>query len=119
MAVRWYDADAHAFGILDVDAALVATLNAVSVEAVLGRRTGCTIRFVADVAKVAAAYEEPLSLVWRDAGCLLATLCFAAEWAGLCACPLGFEGQELVGPLGFSEQRFLATGAVQVGSRSA
>ncbi|MGU3420801.1 hypothetical protein [Methylobacterium sp. D54C] len=116
--VRWYDPDAHAFGILDVDAARICALNGSAVRAVLGRETGCTIRFIADVAKVAAAYEEPYSLVWRDAGCLLATLCLAAEWLGLTACPLGFLGQDMVGGLRFPEPRFLAAGGIQIASRS-
>lgn len=113
-APRLYDPDAHAFGVLDVTAEDVGASNAAAVRAILGRHAGCTVRFVADVDKVAAAYDHPASLVMREAGCLLATLCLTAEWLRLSACPLGFLGQETVGPLGFPEPRFAAVGGVQV-----
>lgn len=112
---RIYDSAIHAFGILDADAGDVEARNGTALEAVLGWRRGCTVRFLADADKVAAAYEHPASLVLRDAGCLTATLCLAAEWLGMTACPLGFLGQELVGSLGFPEPRFIAVGGVLVG----
>ena len=114
-APRIYDPAAHAFGLLDADAGEVGARNGMALEAVLGWRRGCTVRFLADADKVAAAYEHPVSLVLRDAGCLTATLCLAAERLGMTACPLGFLGQELVGPLGFPEPRFVAVGGVQLG----
>lgn len=112
---RIYDPATHAFGLLDANTGDVVARNGAVLEAVLGWRRGCTVRFLADVDKVTAAYEHPASLVLRDAGALTATLCLAAEWLGMTACPLGFLGQELVGPLGFPEPRFIAVGGVQVG----
>lgn len=104
---------------LDVDAAAVGRRNACAVRSVLGGSAGCTLRLVADLDRAGAAYEAPVSLVLRDAGCLAATLYLVAEWLGLVACPLGFLGQDLVEALGFPTSRFMGVGAVQVGRRAA
>jgi len=63
---------------------------------------------------VSAAYDNPESLVWRDAGALLFAICLFAEGLGLAACPLGFVGQWSVEALGFPADRFLAVGGVQI-----
>jgi hypothetical protein len=112
---RLYDPVRHRFHALKVDAREVGARNAAAVNAVVGKHRGCTIRFVADLAKVSAAYQAPESLVLREAGCLLAVHCLCAEWLGLAACPLGFLGQDLVETLGFPAGRFLAAGGLVVG----
>lgn len=112
---RLYEPAGHRFHALKVDPREIGARNAAAVAAVAGTHRGCTIRFIADLAKASAAYRTPESLVLREAGCLLTIHCLCAEWLGLTACPLGFLGQDLVGPLGFPTGRFLAVGAVQVG----
>ncbi len=112
--VRLYDAHDHAFHVLDVDHEDVSAKNAAVVGEILGASRGCTLRLVADVGKVEAAYENPESLVLRDAGCVVAVLCLCAEWLGLTACPLGFLGDELLAALDFPGPRFRALGAVQI-----
>lgn len=116
---RLYDPALPAFQVLDVDAAAVGRRNACAVRSVLGGSAGCTLRLVADLDRAGAAYEAPVSLVLRDAGCLAATLYLVAEWLGLVACPLGFLRQDLVEALGFPTSRFMGVGAVQVGRRAA
>ena len=113
---RLYDPAGHRFHALKVDAREVGARNAAAVSAVVGEHQGCTIRFVADLAKVAAAYDASESLLLREAGCLLAIHCLCAEWLGLAACPLGFLGQDMVEPLGFPTDRFLAVGGFVVGT---
>lgn len=111
--VALYDPKAHGFHMLPTGE--IPRLNDIQVSQVLGRSQGCTIRLVADLAKVDAAYIHPESLIMRDAGCLIATLCLCATWLDLTSCPLGFLGQDLVEDLGFPATRFLAVGAVQLG----
>jgi hypothetical protein len=111
---RLYNSIDHAFHVLDVDGKNIVAKNTSAVAAVVGAHRGCTVRLIADITKVAAAYENPDSLVLRDAGCIVATLCLCAEWLGLAACPLGFLGEEMVSPLGFPEPRFRAVGGVQI-----
>jgi hypothetical protein len=111
---RLYNSVDHAFHILDVDGEDIAAKNAAAVAAVVGARRGCTVRLIADIGKVAAAYENADSLVLRDAGCLVAIFCLCAEWLDLAACPLGFLGDDMVSPLGFPQPRFRAVGGVQI-----
>jgi len=112
--VRLYDPMEHAFHVLDVPHVDVSALNAAGVTKVVGAHRGCTLRFIADISKVEAAYENPASLVLRDAGCLTATLCLCAAWLGLAACPLGFLGNGMVAQFGYPPSRFTAVGGVQI-----
>lgn len=112
--VALYDADEHAYRPLLVDRENIMALNQESVAAVLGASRGCTIRFIFDRSLIDAAYSNPESLLLRDAGALLATICFVAEWLGLAACPLGFLGEDFVPRLGFPSNRFSAAGGVQI-----
>src|SRR3546814_373336 len=113
-AAKLYEPSTHGFRVLQTDHARVHQANEREVSAVLGANRGCTVRFIADAIRVSAAYEHPESLILRDAGALLATLCFYAEWLGLAACPLGFLGRELVEELGFPSDKFAAVGGVQI-----
>lgn len=116
---RLYDPVDHAFHILNVDGNDIAARNATAVGAVIGAHRGCTIRLLSDFAKVSAAYENADSLILRDAGCCVATLCLCAEWLELAACPLGFLGDDMVPLLGFPQPRFRAVGGVQITDRYA
>ena len=113
-APRLYDPNDHAFELLDGGAEDIVATNAKELAAVVGVSRGSTIRFVADTEKVGAAYENYDSLLLRDTGCMLATICLCAEWLGLRACPLGFLGQSLVSAFGFPSPRFRAIGGVLV-----
>lgn len=50
------------------------------------------IGFTAEPGKLAAKYEFPESLIWRDAGVLLGYLSLGAQALGLAFCPLGITG---------------------------
>ena len=56
----------------------------------LGR--GYVLALVAEPGKTGAKYEEPDSLVLRDAGVVLGYMSFVAEALGLAFCPLGITG---------------------------
>lgn len=83
----------------------------------VGAVSGWTLFMIADFARTDAAYENPVTLIMRDAGCLVGTLCLCAEWLGLSSCPIGSLRQDLVAKLGYPEDRFMAVGAVQISKR--
>lgn len=83
----------------------------------IGAASGWTLFMVADFGRTEAAYENPITLIFRDSGCLICTLCLCAEWLGLSSCPIGSLSQDLVAKLGYPEDRFLAVGAVQISKR--
>ena len=59
---------------------------------VLPTAAGTAIVFVGDRNRIAALYERPESLLWRDAGVLLQTLALVATAFRLRFCPLGILG---------------------------
>jgi len=76
------------------------------------------ILFAAEVGKTATKYEHPASLVWRDAGALLAVMGFAAHALSLAFCPLGVTGEPWVGQL-LQHRGLFGVGAAFVGTRAA
>lgn len=86
-----YDAEHKGFGVVDsVDSKLLRKALAETNECLhIGK--GTVFWFLADVAKTAAKYAHPESLVWRDSGALLATISLVAEAMKLRSCGLGIH----------------------------
>jgi len=68
-----------------------------------------------DIALVDGAYANPGSLLWRDAGALLATLHLCASAIGLGFCPLGLLGNEIAAALFPGNDRIVACGTAAIG----
>lgn len=111
-----YDAVAHGFRRLRADHSSLLVLNNAQLMQMLGTSTGVTVRFVFDRSLADAAYANAESLILRDAGALLATISFLAEWLGLSACPLGFLGDDFVRLSGLPGDRFVGAGGIQISS---
>jgi hypothetical protein len=81
---------------------------------VLSSARGDFLVLLADVERTRAKYANPDSLIWRDAGCLLATAQLVACWLGLGSCLLGVLGGGAVdlvaGPSKLSPAGVLAVG---------
>lgn len=93
--VLLYDPLCHALGALALrDADALHSFRG-DVAAILPGAEGAVLALVADPTRTGRAYNDSESLVWRDAGCLLATLHLCAEWLELSFCPLGILGQDL------------------------
>jgi hypothetical protein len=56
---------------------------------------GWALALVAEPGKTGAKYENPESLVWRDAGVVLGYMSVIAEALGLAFCPLGMTGESV------------------------
>ncbi|MFC0387624.1 nitroreductase family protein [Muricoccus vinaceus] len=81
----------------------------------LPQARGTMLVLLADRQLTAAAYRSPDSLLWRDAGALLATLQITAAGLGLGTCLLGLLGHEVARSLFPSGNRIVAVGACVVG----
>lgn len=66
--------------------------EAVSAAVVTDCAPGATIFLMADFRRTGSRYHHPASLVWRDAGALMATIQLAAIGAGLSSCLAGIGG---------------------------
>ena len=115
-APRLYDPKNHAFLLLRASGERVCLENRAAVLSVTGSQDGCTLRLIGDRSKLFAAYENAESLLLRDAGALLATICMCAEWLGLSACPLGFLGDAMLPLLELPGERFQGVGGIQISS---
>ena len=79
--------------------------------------SGPLLIFAADMNLARAAYGEPESLVWRDAGALLQTMQVVAGAYRLGFCPLGLHGDEAVEALfGRDQDAVCAVGAAVIGN---
>lgn len=112
--VALYEPTDHSLHVIDAPG--LATANDADVAALLGRRSGCSLRLVGDQAKAQAAYTSPETLLLREAGGLSATIGLCAEWLGLAACPLGSLGTNLLAALGSPQGQLLGLGGVQISS---
>lgn len=91
-----YDARRHEFVVLPGSMQSADAARCLAHELVLTTHA-TLIALVAEPGKVAAKYEAPESLIWREAGVLLGYFSIAAEALGLAFCPLGITGESVVG----------------------
>lgn len=84
------------------------------IEQVVPRGAGSVVLLVAEPGKTMAKYKNACSLIWRDAGVLLAHLGLAAEAARLDFCALGITGEPWVSSLD-DQNRLVGVGAALVG----
>lgn len=108
-----YDSVSHALNKVKTKVNPRRVLDAM--QAVLPAPSATLLILAAEPGKTGAKYEAPASLVWRDAGVLLAYLAVAAEALDLSFCPLGVTGEPWVGQL-LNQPGLAGVGAAFVGS---
>ena len=91
----YYDAHAHQLVSLPGTAAAANAARSAANELVPVANASL-IALVAEPNKAAAKYENPGSLIWRDAGVLLGYFSLCAEALDLSFCPLGITGQPML-----------------------
>ena len=77
--------------------------------------SGSIIWFVARSNITRARYTNPESVIWRDAGALLATICLAATALNLVACPIGASGEPFIRRLLAAPDHVYGVGACAIG----
>lgn len=105
--------DDHSHALLPISARAIE-LNRVNIAEIFGISTGTTIQFAADAGLVSACYENPSSLIWRDAGALAATMCLIATTLCIAATPVGRVGNAIVEAANLPDG-FIGAGAVHFG----
>lgn len=84
---------------------------------VISPGSGQILLHVAQPARTLAKYENGESLIWRDAGCLLATTALVAEALGLACCPLGVSGDSVLAHVLGGVGSIAGAGGCVIGSR--
>ena len=91
-----YDSLTHSLLKLDdIDPADLQSFTS-KVDEVLPLNNGCIVWFAAQFDKTLSKYQGGESLVWLDAGCLLATTYMVAEALGLNCCAIGITGEPYI-----------------------
>lgn len=95
----------------------VAELAAVAL-ACSGTRAGVAMWHVAQPRRTAARYDAAESLIWRDAGALIATTAMTCEALALACTPLGATGEPWLSAVLAGDGRVVGVGGCVIGSRS-
>ena len=113
-----YDSIGHSL-IEIVDASAPTKRFISTLDNVIPKQDGTIIWFIAQYLRTGSKYINPESLVWRDAGALLATISFAAEALKLNCCAYGLTGDnwvaEIFGGVGLGGAGGCVVGARQEG----
>ena len=91
LPICWYDPLRHRLIEVSEDVVEARERQQQLVHELCGSKVGISIQFVADWQRISTLYNHAASLMWRDAGALLATFCLVAEGAGAACTPLGRE----------------------------
>ncbi|MBI6799218.1 hypothetical protein [Pseudomonas syringae] len=87
-----YDSRQHGLHHIPEASSLFADLS-LQCEETLAVELGTRLLLVAEPGKTLAKYQRAESLIWRDAGVLLAMTALVAEAIGCAFCPLGITGE--------------------------
>lgn len=113
----WARYDTHAHALVDVEGASVILHPLLAqFESLIPSQQTTRFLLVAEPGKSFAKYDYASSLIWRDAGALLATLGITAEALGLNFCPLGATGEPCASRLA-PQDRLSGVGLAVVGRR--
>lgn len=112
-----YDASRHGMDVLDVPQAAIDEVLR-QVGRFMEPGAGCLALFVADRGYIEQYYQEPASLVLREAGALGAYMALVCEASDLAFCLLGTQGSRWASmALGVNEELVIPGGAALLGSR--
>lgn len=108
--------DTHnAFGTVQFHSPVVANTALQSLSEIVPQAVGHCLLFVANQRHVAQAYEQPRSLLWRDAGALLQTFSLLATALDCAFVPLGSTGSAILDALIAPHEDYLAVGTGIIG----
>lgn len=107
-----YLPDIHALAPIS---AAALDVNRASVAQLLGCSTGTTLQLACDENLIRACYDNAWSLMWREAGALVATLGLVATSLGLTSVILGRTGGDVLSAANV-DPRLVGVGAVHVGA---
>ena len=113
--IEWHRYDPFRHALIKVPTTLDAKLVRREVEELVAAPAATLLLFAAEPGMTAAKYDDPWSLVWRDAGVLQGCLSLAAEALDLSFCPLGVTGEPWTSRL-LDQPGLVGVGAAFVGA---
>lgn len=114
--VSVYEPEGHALLDLDLPKSPATDVFLREIDSVLPPQLGTVLCFAADHTRTMTRYKNGESLVWRDAGALLATIHIAAEALSINCCAVGLLCDNWIADI-LPPSRFRGAGIVVIGSR--
>jgi hypothetical protein len=87
------------------------------VASVLPEGKGAIVSLIGNLPLIANYYENPGSLLFRDAGALLQMLAMISDAYGLGMCQIGLLGREVVESLGLNIRMAIPLGSAMIGKQ--
>jgi SagB-type dehydrogenase family enzyme len=115
--ISLYDPVGHALQSLRGPRAKVRQLQEVA-RGMVDPGAGRIFWFAAEFGRTLDVYQGGESLVWRDAGALVATFCYVAEALELNCCPLGSSGEPFISQFLNSAKMVIGVGGCVVGGKN-
>lgn len=107
--------DKDVFGVAQFDSPQRAACALDELAKFLPDTIGHYVLLVANVQHVSQAYDNPHSLLWRDAGAVMQTLAILATANGMSFIPLGSTGQTILDCLHTPAGDYIAVGTGIIG----
>jgi SagB-type dehydrogenase family enzyme len=85
------------------------------INSVFQTNDGTIIWFVAHSIRTAAKYENPLSLIWRDAGALIHSVQLACTVSNINSCPVGTLGEPFISQMFPNNENIISAGGIVIG----
>lgn len=105
----------NTFGTVQFHSPELAKIELQALAEIVPQAAGHFLLFVANLRHIAQAYEQPRSLLWRDAGALLQTLSLIATALDCAFVPFGSTGSSLLDALIAPHEDYVAVGTGIIG----
>lgn len=105
------------FGTIEVENAKRSNEALTALRAVLPEASGHLLLLVANVRHAEQTYENPVTLLWRDAGAVLQSFSLFAAAYDCGFVPLGPTGADLLSSLNRPHSNYLAVGTAIIGRK--
>lgn len=110
-----YQNTPHALAKLNVNQKTLIELL-ININNIVPKQNATIIWFGAQFDRISSKYKYGESLVWRDAGALLATLSFVAESLDLNYCPVGITGEPYFSKM-LRTKKVIGVGGIYIGEK--
>jgi SagB-type dehydrogenase family enzyme len=113
---KWHRYAPFDHSLMEVPQGMLSVTEAVNaISLAIHPQKGTIIWLAAEIGKTSSKYEHAESLIWRDAGVLIAQLGLVSSYLGLNFCPLGMTGGSWAQALN-QDQLICGVGVAIVGS---
>jgi SagB-type dehydrogenase family enzyme len=113
-SLYYYNPFEHTLNKLILDNALIAKFKE-HLNLIFDISDATIVWFIAHSDRTEAKYDNPLSLVWRDAGALIHSVQIACTGCSISSCPVGSLGEPFISQLFGVNTNIFGVGGIMIG----